>query len=108
MKVVINRRFGGFSISKEAAEFMAARGNEQAKAELEENDDFYGYGYSKFFNDGYKRTDPDLVAAVEELGEKANGYSAKLKVVDIPDEIRWYIHDYDGMESIEEEHNSWY
>lgn len=34
MKIVINVCFGGFSISKEAAEYMAAHGSDVAKAEL--------------------------------------------------------------------------
>ena len=52
MKIVINRCFGGFSISKEAAEFMAARGNKRAQAELDESavvvsgsNHWYGFGY---------------------------------------------------------------
>lgn len=118
MKVVINRCWGGFSISKEAAEFMAARGNKQAKAEIEEwkskingrvkNPKWYGYGYIEGFDGGYSRTDPDLVAAVESLGNEANGNLSKLVVVEIPDGIDWEIDDYDGMETIEEKHRSWY
>jgi hypothetical protein len=38
MKVVINACFGGFSISRQAAEFMAARGNKLAQRELDEHD----------------------------------------------------------------------
>ena len=106
MKVVINGCFGGFSISKRAAEFMAARGNVTAKAELAEDGEFYGYGYSGG-NDGYDRTDPDLVAAVEELGVSASGSCAELRVVAIPDGIEWEISDYDGLESVEECHRSW-
>ena len=97
MKVVINTCFGGFSISKRAAEFMAARGNVIARAELAEDGEFYGYD----------RTDPDLVAAVEELGLSASGSCAELRVVEIPDGIEWEISDYDGMESVEECHRSW-
>lgn len=36
IEIVINRCFGGFSISKEAAEFMAKRGNKEAQKELDE------------------------------------------------------------------------
>lgn len=109
MKVVINKRYGGFSISKEAAQFMAKRGNKQAKAELKEDKKgkWYGYGSSKDFHIGYNRTDPDLVAAVETLKEKANGSSAKLVVVDIPEDIKWEITDYDGIEKVEELHRIW-
>jgi hypothetical protein len=101
MRVVINVCFGGFSISKEAGEFMAAHGNERAIAELAESkDDWYGFYFD--------RDNPDLIAAVEELGERANGFAAKLKIVEIPDGIEWEIDEYDGMESIEEKHRSWY
>ena len=50
MKVVINRCFGGFSISKKAAQFMSERGNAQAQAEVNKlnlTDKFYGFGYSE-------------------------------------------------------------
>lgn len=108
MKIVINKCFGGFSISREAAEFMAARGNRQAKAELEESKGrWFGYGYTKEYRDGYNRTDPDLVAAIEELGERANGKMAKLAVVEIPDDIEWEIDEYDGQERVVERHRSW-
>lgn len=43
MKVVINACFGGFSVSKQAAEWMAERGHEHAQKELAEcakNNDF--------------------------------------------------------------------
>lgn len=53
------------------------------------------------------RSDPILVQTVEELGEKANGSCAKLKVIEIPDDIEWEIDEYDGMESVRECHRSW-
>jgi len=37
----------------------------------------------------------------------ADGYYCKLKVVEVPDDIKWYIHDYDGLESVHECHRSW-
>jgi hypothetical protein len=36
MKVVVNRCYGGFSISKKCAEYMEKRGSLQAKAELDD------------------------------------------------------------------------
>ena len=106
MKIVINNCFGGFTISRKCAEFMASKGHKQAKAELEE-DNFYGYGYVKGFDGGYSRTDPILVEAIETLGEEANGSCSELKVIEIPDDIEYYIHDYDGMETVHEKHQSW-
>jgi hypothetical protein len=46
---------------------------------------------------------------VEELGKEADGTHAELSIVEIPfDDLEgWYIHDYDGRETIEENHRSW-
>lgn len=107
MKIVINKCWGGFSISKECAERMAELGCKQAQAELDEGGRWYGYGYTDEHTDGYDRASPYLVQAVEELGEKANGSSAKLSIVEIPDGTDYYIDDYDGQESIHETHSTW-
>jgi len=49
------------------------------------------------------RNDINLVAAVEELKPK------NLKIVEIPDDVDWYIHESDsGFESIHESHRSWF
>jgi hypothetical protein len=64
-------------------------------------------------NDGYwsdhdvERNDPALIEVVKELGEKANGEHAKLKVVEIPDGVEWEIDEYDGIEWIAEKHRTW-
>ena len=91
MKIVVNRCYGGFSLSKEACKFLG----------LEWDD--YRYSYRAYD----KRTDPKLIECVETLGEKANGRFAKLEVVEIPDDVNWEISDYDGIETIEEVHRSW-
>lgn len=53
------------------------------------------------------RDDAMIVRVVEELGEKANGKCAKLKVVEIPDGIEWEIDEYDGNEHVCEKHRTW-
>jgi len=53
------------------------------------------------------RTDPDLIAVVEELKDAASGQFAKLQVVEIPDGVEWEIEEYNGKESIHEVHQSW-
>lgn len=90
IKVVINGCYGGFGLSSEAYAFLGIPW------------DGFGYAYR---ND---RTDPELIECIETLGEKANGKHASLEIVEIPDDVDWYIDDYDGIESIEEVHNSWY
>ena len=60
-----------------------------------------------YFRDYENRSDEDLVAVVKELGEEANGPHAKLTIVDVPDNVDWFIDGYDGIETIREEHRTW-
>lgn len=53
------------------------------------------------------RDDPALVEAVETLGEAANGQCAQLVVVEIPADVEWHIHEYDGLEHVAENHRTW-
>jgi hypothetical protein len=89
MKVVINSCYGGFSLSKEAYDFIGINWD--------------GYGF-RFSND---RTNDALIRCVEELGDKASGIHSKLKVITIPDDIEWFIDEYDGLESVHEDHRVW-
>lgn len=53
------------------------------------------------------RADPLLVQVVEELGEAASGAFSRLKVVEVPDNIKWHIEDYDGREHVAQDHETW-
>ncbi len=53
------------------------------------------------------RSDKDMVAVVEKLGDKANGSCAKLVVIEIPDGVDYTIEDYDGQEHVAEVHQTW-
>ena len=59
-----------------------------------------------WFQEDY-RDDPLLVQCVEELGDRANGRSSKLKVVEIPDGVNYVIEEYEGYEHIAEKHRTW-
>jgi len=48
-----------------------------------------------------------LVQVVEELGDIASDGYSELSVVEIPDDVEWYIEEYDGMEHIAEQHRTW-
>jgi len=64
---------------------------------------------SEFFSDSdIERDDPILIQVVEELGEKANGMCASLKIVEIPDDVDWEISEYDGNEHVAQKHQTWY
>jgi hypothetical protein len=112
MKIVINKSFGGFGLSKKAVEYMAEKGSEQARAELEyiisskDNSDCY-YGYSEKYNFEYSRTDPALIKAVEVLKEEANSRFSNLKIIEIPEGVNWEIIDHDGLETVHEKHRIW-
>lgn len=43
------------------------------------------------------RTHPDLIAVVEELGNRANDFGSSLKIVKIPDDVEWFIEEHDGF-----------
>ncbi len=61
-----------------------------------DEDDAYLSPYS-FYHD---RRDPDLIAVIEEFGLEANGHCAYLRICDLPVGTRYYIHEYDGLETI--------
>jgi len=93
MKVVINTQYGGFGLSKE--------GLHEYKKRADINDDSFWY-YD------IPRDCPHLVAMVEEYGDEIDGDYADLKIVEIPDDVNWYIEEYDGREWVAERHRTWH
>lgn len=63
---------------------------------------------SHFWRDGIERDDPALIQVIEELGKEADGKHSSLKIVQIPDDVKWYIAEYDGDEHVAEHHRTWY
>ena len=61
-----------------------------------------------FPHDEVEREDPLLVQTVETLKEKSFGQCALLKVVEIPEDVKYFIQEYDGFEHIAEVHRTWY
>ena len=122
MKVAINRCFGGFGISDEAFEKLLTRkGIAFDKVESEEKSlmsgvTYYAAGHSGD-NDYYiseydytgpdKRNDPDLIAVIEELKSTTNNWASDIAIVEIPDDVKWHIHEYDGLEHVAENHRTW-
>lgn len=101
MKVVINRCFGGFSVTKAVYD------------ELGFEWDGYGYPDNEDFDiksEHYNayRSEPKLIAAIEKVGlDKSGDGGTELDIVDIPDGIEWHIHEYDGIEHVAESHRTW-
>lgn len=78
MKMVLNKCFGGYSVSQACADALGEK--------------------SCYMVD---RFDPRLIEMVERDSAWASGSCAKLKVVELPDGVTdWEINEYDGIESI--------
>ena len=135
-KIVINRCYGGFSLSVAGTKAYYAckgipcyafkntykkNGNRFILLKDGEEEPMFASFYSienpneeknrdNFFLSSRpeKRDDTDLVAVVEELGEKSWGSCAELKIVEIPNDVEWEIDEYDGLETVEEKHCSWF
>lgn len=76
-----------------------------AKAPLNEDGTYVEDSY--WYPGSLKRDDPILVQVVEKMGKAANGALSELEIVRVPNGVKWVIEDYDGMETVEEEHRSW-
>jgi hypothetical protein len=102
MKIVINRCWGGFNLSQAAQKLYYELQNSEPGKWLERFD-----SYEHFEPWELDRCDPYLVQVVEQLGEKSWGRHSELKVVIIPDDVDWFIGNYDGIETIHEQHRQW-
>ena len=89
MKVVINKCYGGFGISK-----AGLKRYEEITGESKEYWDI-------------DRDDPALVQLVEELGKAVNDSYSDLAIVEIPDDVEWEVEEYDGAEWVAEKHRTW-
>ena len=93
-RIVINRCYGGFGLSNLAAKRY------RELAWIPEEELFWTYDIP--------RDSAILLQVIDELGlEKASGPHAELKVIEIPDGVKWHIGEYDGMEWIAENHRQW-
>lgn len=113
MKIVINSDFGGFGLSNEAIREYALRKGYTLVEEVSEqfaHTNFYKGEVSDenfFFESDIPRNDELLVEIVQQMGAAANGRFSSLKIVEIPDDVNWYIAEYDGREHVAERHRTW-
>lgn len=114
-KVVVNACYGGFGLSEQAI----LRYAELKGFKLEKKFDrtfgswpcWYIDGIQDsehyFYEGDLERTDPILVQVVEELGKDSWGDFAQLRIANVPDDVAWYIDEYDGIETVREQGGSW-
>ena len=118
MKVVINDCFGGFGLSKVAYEWLIKEKGwivteynkegdyKNPKADLVLSNHFSNT-YYHVKNEDELRINPDVIEVVETIGKEASGDCAKLKIIEIPDDVEWHISEYDGCEHVAENHQTW-
>jgi hypothetical protein len=121
-KIVVNDRHGGFGLSDDSFEIYLTR---KGTTFYRWKDDRYFFANifttvpkeeylgkdskdtTDYFLASYEidRTCPVLVQMVEE-GLAENEYGS-LRIADVPDDVKWYIAEYDGLEWVSEVHRTW-
>jgi hypothetical protein len=91
-KIVINACHGCFGLS--------------AKAESKYKE-LAGITDPNFYSRRIPRDDAHLIAVVELMGSDASNKYSDLKIVDVPDDVNWYVEEYDGKEWVAERHRTW-
>lgn len=108
-KVAYNACFGGFGLSDDALEALLDRkgiawdkseGSGSMGSHYKRKDADDDSGYLLCYNLTEDRTDPDLIAVIEALGDKANGMCAKLRIEELPEGAQYRIDEYDGNETV--------
>jgi len=113
MKVVINTVHGGFGLSDNAIRRLFELKGWKCVEEKSKYDIILFYkdhisNDSLFLEHDLERDDPELVKIVEEMSMEANGKYAQLKIIDVPNDVKWHISEYDGLEHVAEDHRTWY
>lgn len=89
MKLVVNKCYGGFSLSEEQA---LAYGIDES--ELFDS----GIGSNRVYYGDFDRDDAKLIDVV--IQDLPGAWASKLQVVEIPDGVHYEISDYDGWEEV--------
>ena len=114
-EIVINRCYGGFSLSRKAFLRLRELGQKDALEEPDWGEPWgdgsgvrepFGGSIGSFCRD-IARNDPLLTQVVKELDADANGSCAELRIIEIPNGVEWQIEEYDGLEWIAEKHQTW-
>ncbi len=111
-KIVINKSYGEFCVSHKAFRRLRELGQQDALTEVDlgaywpeaatpNEPSLNQYGKQ------IPRDDLKLAQVVEELGLAVNGHCAELRVVTIPEDVRWEISGVGGTEHISEVHRTW-
>lgn len=118
-KIVINKCFGGFGLADWAFEEWANRSGykfvKELDTEFKKRYNFEQYDVyvitdedEEISSGGIDREDSVLIEMIEEFGsDDVSGNYSELKIVSIPADVEYNIHEYDGLESVHEKHRVW-
>lgn len=112
MKVVINKCYGGAELSEEAIRLgrQLSGDNNWLGLKVPGDQDKDGYVWNETFGflNSYPatRSDPVLVQVIEQLGNQSQ-VNSNLEIIEVPDDVEWYIAEYDGNEHVAENHRTW-
>ncbi len=126
MKVVVNNCYGRFGLSPKAQErywglkgkqvffYVSEYGAKKARKASADANPLLVHALFKDYgplvnlaevpreelarSETIERHDPVLVRVVEEMGKAADGWRARLTVIEIPDGVNYIIRDYNGKE----------
>src|SRR3972149_7083747 len=91
VEIVINRCWGGFSISGQAVRWIRKNCPCEHKETIDKKQGMGDFNTGHRDTDANERACPSLIKVVKTLGRKADGEHAELKIVEVPDEIDYYI-----------------
>jgi len=122
MKVVLNRKYGGFGLSQKALEKLKEQGwtvtsfledhspiDRNADLLLKPTGTKFGFvDEGKLYINWWKhrvdtkefRTRKEIVELIQQLGIESNDQHSSLVIQTANDDYYWSIHSYDGMENI--------
>jgi len=113
-RIAINTCYGGFRLSREAILlYLELAGIAYTQVPQEDRDTQNRLGDRilidniEFNCHDIDRNDPALINVIRQLGSKANGEHAKIKVVELPPDVDWFVDEYDGKEWVAEKHRTW-
>jgi hypothetical protein len=104
MKIAVNRGYGGFSLSERAADRLGIAYWQPTLGMVHVDNGAFGITSENTYA---HRTDPRLLALIEEMGAEINGACAHIAIIEIPDDVQWEIEEYDGNEWVSEVHRTW-
>jgi len=122
MKIAINRCYGGFSLNNNVAKLLKKKGvrttfdgeyySDGSGPKKSFGEEWHNFSNEDFGieSDNYYawRADKRLIESIEEVGcDKAGISVSEINIVEIPDDVKWEISEYDGIETVEEEHRRW-